>query len=859
MFAIKMKPYINIIPLGDEWKFRKLGDKEWMPAIVPGCNYLDLMNNNVIPDPFDGLNEKEVQWVADEDWEYEKEFETNKHTFTFSKLFLTFEKLDTIADIYLNDRYVASSSNCFDRVRINVKKYLVLGKNVLRVILHSPVKYVEEKYAQCSTPVNSNGMNGIVHIRKPQSHFGWDWGPCLPISGMTGRVFIEYVHSAEVKYINVEQSHHDGVVDLKVTPEIEDFDNSVHICKISLFDPDGKFITKSYSTSCNFTIEEPRLWWTRELSPTYTQPRYTVQVNVRRGKKLIHTRKVQIGLRTIELNRDKDEYGRNFQFKLNGVPIFVKGANMIPLDSIGPRAKDLDYLLLVKAALYSNMNMIRVWGGGYYAPECFYTLCDRFGILVWQDFQFACQAYPFFDDKFLDSVKGEIEYNVKRINNHPSLALWCGNNEIEEMHFAWAHMRKYVEYTEKFFYKILETEIRKYDATTPYIPGSPMGISHNNGVDSDNVGDTHLWAVWHGLKPMNFYRKRMTRFCSEFGFESLPSMQMIKKFAKPGDYSLSSPVFKAHQKCLNGNDKMIYYISTRFDLPEKFEDYIYLSQITQLECIADATEHWRRNKGRCNGAMYWQFNDCWGGCSWSSIDYNKNYKALQYRAKAFNAPLAVSFEDTEKSLKIVGLNDRKEDKTVDVSYEIFDFEKGVLETRTKRVTIGAVKNSDLFFFDMSKLKKQFDTKRVGVRARMYENDVLVNEKIFLFDREKNLLLPKTKLKCRITVEKNRLVLDITADKYARCVFIDNKATADVFDDNYFDILPNETKTVIMENGTKSNISETARAISVKSICNVKPSNSPITANLNKLKVFTSPINIGNAVSHGKVTKDADID
>lgn len=842
--------------LNGKWQFRKVGDKLYKEATVPGCNYLDLMANGDIPDPFIGLNEKDVYWVGETNWEYKKTFEITEEELNCDDILLTCEMLDTICDVFVNNMLAFSARNCFKAYSVSIKERLVKGENEIRILFRSPVNYVKEKYKSCPTPVNSNGQNGIVHIRKPQCHFGWDWGPVLPCSGITKEISLEFVNGAKIEYLFASQAlNDDGTAVISVRADIKAYKD--YECSLKVVLPDGSTLEKS-GTEADFTITDPELWWTYELSGKTEQPLYEISAAVvSRGKEVDSTSK-KIGIRKIELNREKDEYGRNFQFRLNGVPLFIKGTNYIPPDSFITRFTSDKLEYLIDTALFSNINMIRIWGGGYYESDEFYNLCDKKGILVWQDFQFACQAYPFFDNDFLDNVKEEVKYNVKRLCHHPSLAVWNGNNEIEDMHMAWVHMQKYVKWTEKFFYHILEPEIRKYDKNTPYTPGSPVGEAHNVGVESDNVGDTHLWGVWHGLKPMNYYRKRMTRFCSEFGFESLPDMKAIEKFAKPSDYSLSSDVFKSHQKCANGNDKMIYYIASRFNLPKEFKDYVYLSQVTQNECIADATEHWRRNKGRCNGSMYWQFNDCWGVCSWSSLDYYGNYKALQYGAKHFNAPLSISIENTSDYIRVFVLNDLNESKTVDAEYEIFDFENGTLETNKRTLTVGAVKNSVVFDLNVPFICSEYDKKRTGIAVRLYENSALIQQKAVLFCRENELHLPKAKLKTVFEETADGLNVTVSSDKYARLVKVESSKSTLPFSDNFFDLLPGQKKTVTIKNDTSISTTELRNSITTYSLSDIPFSNNKLDTKLKQLKVFLSPTNISNAIYHGRLTKDAEI-
>lgn len=842
--------------LNGEWSFRRAGDSTWKSAVVPGCNFLDLMHNNIISDPFIGLNEKDVQWAADEDWEYKKIFNVSSDELEYDDIFLHCKMLDTICDVYINNKYVFSGDNCFIAYNISVKKFLKTGENEIKIIFFSPVNYVKDKYKSCITPSNSNGLNGIVHIRKPQCHFGWDWGPVLPCSGITKDIELQFVSGAKIDFLKVNQKLDGSTATIEANADLTKYDEVD--CTITLEMPNGELITQK-STTAEFVIENPELWWTYELSKKKTQPLYTVTATIEYKGSIVDTAQKKVGIRTIELNRERDTWGKNFQFILNGVPLFIKGSNYIPPDSFITRFDEDKLSYLLDAVQFSNMNMIRVWGGGYYESDAFYNACDERGILVWQDFQFACQAYPFFNNDFLDNVKKEIKYNVNRLSHHPSLALWCGNNEIEDMHMAWVHMTKYVDWTEKFFYHILEPELRKYDRSTPYTQGSPIGISHNKGVCSDNVGDTHLWSVWHGLRPMNYYRRRMTRFCSEFGFESLPDMNSIRQFAQKRDYSLNSKVFKAHQKCANGNDKMIYYIASRFNLPKKFCDYVYLSQVTQLECIADATEHWRRNKGRCNGSMYWQLNDCWGVCSWSSIDYYGNYKALQYGAKHFNAPLSVSIEDTSDYVRIHLLNDLREPHNVIVDYEFFDFTKGTLSAQSKALSINPVENTVAFDLSMKEIKAKYNLKSTGLAVRLMENGKKIQQKILLFDKEKNLSLPKAKLKTKIFVEKNQLKLEIKTDCFARLVKAQSNKSSQPFSDNFFDILPGDTKVVTIARDHEMTLKELAQSITIYSLSDIVFDKNKLKTIAEKFKVYLSPTNIGNAVYHSRTAADAEID
>lgn len=838
--------------LTGKWILKDSRGEYTLEATVPGVNYLDLMNAGIIEDPFYGENERDVYWVAERDWIYEKTFEVTADELKEEKITLVCKRLDTICSLFINGEKIGEGENCHIAYEFDIKKYLKEGENTLTINFESPVNYVKERYEKEKTPPNSNGQNGIVRIRKPQCHFGWDWGPVLPVSGICDDIFIEMRSEGKITDMKIRQKKNDDgsfTVSVKLDCDLYEGEKA----EISLVSPEGEEL-KLKGAEGEFTVKNPVLWWTHEINGKKEQSLYTVKAVLKKGRKAVHTAERKIGLRTIELDRSKDEYGETFRFILNGVPLFIKGANFIPGDSLPTRftADKIEYLL--DTALYSNMNMIRVWGGGYYESDTFYDLCDKKGVLVWQDFMFACQAYPFFDDDFLSNVKTEIEYNIKRLRHHPSLALWCGNNEIETMAMGWLNFPKYIKWTEKFFHEILPVEVRKFDEDTPFIPGSPCGTGHMKDVDSDNYGDIHLWAVWHGLQNMKYYRKRMTRFCSEFGFESLPDIKTIRTFSEEKDYDIHSPVFSAHQKCNSGNDKMLYYIASRFRLPKKFEDLVYLSQVTQLECISDATEHWRRNKGRCNGSIYWQFNDCWGVCSWSSIDYYGNYKALQYRAKHFNAPVSVSIEDTDGKVKLHILNDLPEKQSLTLKCRIFDFENGVIQEKSRNFTVDALQNTECFTVFEKQLKNKFDLTRTGIKAELYRNGELINEKTYLFKPEKYLKLKAPQLKMETAIDKDEIAITVKSDIFARLVRVESSLSTLPLSENYFDLLPGESKTVSMNLDGKLDSKQQAESFRLMCANAIEPKSSELYDLKERARVFIKPENIGQWVYYGQKGK-----
>lgn len=832
-----------------KWSLADTKGEYCLEATVPGCNYLDLMNAKIIKDPFYGENEKEVYWVAERDWKYVRSFTLTEKELENEKISLICKRLDTICTLYMNGEKIGEGENCHLAYEFNVKRHLTAGENRLEIVFESPVNYVKERYEKEKTPPNSNGQNGIVRIRKPQCHFGWDWGPVLPVSGIGDSIYLEMRSEGRIEEMKIRQrKNDDGSFTVSVKLEGDFYEGEK--AEISLISPEGE-VMKIKGTEGEFTVEKPTLWWTHEMNGKTEQALYTVKAALKKGRKVSHSVEKKIGLCTLELDRSPDEYGETFRFILNGVPLFIKGANFIPGDSLPTRFTRDKVEYLLDTALYSNMNMIRVWGGGYYESDDFYELCDEKGILVWQDFMFACQAYPFFDEAFLENVKREIEYNIKRLRHHASLALWCGNNEIETMAMGWLNFPKYIRWTEKFFHNILPEEVRKFDEDTPFIPGSPCGTGHMKEVDSDNYGDIHLWAVWHGLQNMKYYRKRMTRFCSEFGFESLPDIKTIRTFAEKEDYDIHSPVFMAHQKCNSGNDKMLYYIASRFRLPERFEDLVYLSQVTQLECISDATEHWRRNKGRCNGSIYWQFNDCWGVCSWSSLDYYGNYKALQYRAKHFNAPVSVSIEDKDGKVKLYILNDKPKKQSLTLKCKIFDFEKGILQEKSRDFEVGALENYECFTLYEKQLSRHFDLTRIGVKAELYKNGRLINEKTYLFRPEKELQLTKPEMKLKAELKDGEIAVTLKSDRFARLVRVESSLSTLPLSDNYFDLLPGESRTVTMRLDEKLDQRQQLESFSLMCANAITPKSSELYDLKERVRVFIKPENVGQWVYYGQ--------
>ena len=816
---------------GSEWSFTQRGG-EAMPATVPGCNYHDLLRLGKIEDPFVGVNEEKALWVGEADFDYFRTFTLAPEDLEADRIELFCAALDTLCRVYVNGALVGEGRNNHIGYAFDVIQVLRAGENTLRVEFDSPMRYARDMAGQFTTAPDAN-LTGRTHIRKAQCHFGWDWGPCIPISGITGEIALRFYRGAKLLPMELTQAHGDGKVTVRVKAEAEAFQPDINL-RIILFSPAGEMLAQSEGDRLEVIIENPELWWTHDLSDRAEQPLYTVKAEALLGNAIVDTMERRIGLRTIELDRGADEFGNNFRFLINGAPIFAKGANWIPPDAFPDRAGAETRRSLLAQCVEANMNMLRVWGGGYYETDEFYDICDSMGLLVWQDFAFACAPYPFDRPDFLENVKAEVEYNVKRLRHRASLALWCGNNEIESMAIMWLPYRKLQAEQGRFFWGTLPGWVRGLDAQRPFISTSPTGVAFMRGVESDGEGDTHIWHVWHGMQELPYFRKRLTRFCSEFGQQSFPSMETIRAFNGAGEPVLSDPAMKSHQKCISGNQKILYYIAASYRLPKKFADLVYLSQLTQADCVAYATEHWRRNRGRCNGSLYWQLNDTWPVTSWSSIEYSGRAKALQYYARRFNAPVCVSIDDDRGAAKIYVLNDTREARGLTLAQELMDFDGCVLyasECRVEAPALSARAVADVPERD----------RRCVLRVRLKDGGEVISERALLFDKEKNLDLPRCEFTTVVDVKDGAAYVTVRSDKFARAVRVESDLLKDNFSDNFVDLFPGEPVTIAADAGGRD-AGELQASLRLTCVNNVE-AHGPAANTLKRLRAMTPPAHL----------------
>lgn len=800
------------------WKITLDSTGESVEAKTPVTDFNAFYKSGKIGDPFYGTNENKVQFIAETGKSFERTFTVDGDILNSKNIILSCDMLDTLAGIYINSKLIGRSENAYVRFEKDIKSVLKEGENKIKIHFDSPVEYITKRQKEKPLPKNNNGTDGAPYIRKPACHFGWDWGINLPVSGILGKTQI-IAFNDEVRDFTVFQSHENGAVTLEIETDIKANGTG------ELISPGGETTSfKIINGKASITVKEPELWWTRELSGKKKQPLYTIKID---------SVKKRIGLRTLKLDRGADRYGHNFRFILNGVPIFAKGANVIPPDAMADRIDENAEQKIIDDCVAANFNMIRIWGGGYYGSDRMYDLCDENGILVWQDFMFACLMYPFYEEKYLSNVLDEVKYNVCRIMHHASLALWCGNNEIEFMFTYLPEQSEIVKWYRKFFYEILPGEIRKYDRKTPYIETSPIGDGFRKNITADKCGDTHMWHVWHGGKNLKYYTKRYTRFMSEYGMESLPSTDCIEQFADKDEMNLFSKTMLHHQKCLSGNAKMKYYLLERYNEPDRFDDLIYLTGLTQSRCVGNAAEHFRQNKGRCNGSLWWQLNDCWGCPSWSSVDYFGKWKPLMYEAKRFFSPVALSIKETRDGAEIFLLNDTLKSGNYTVKARIMDFDGHTLSEVNENVCSKAGEPQKAAAITVA----GFDKKRCFLIAELFNNGKKEFETTTVFAPERKLDLKRAKIKVYVSGSK----LTLESNTYARSVFVDIKGESAPLSDNSFDLIPGEQKIIHLEKDCRIK----PESISVKCVNNVRSSHTDAQRMIYRLKFASQPENIAN--------------
>ena len=622
------------LSLNGEWRLDIPGTEfQSVAARVPGSVYSDLLNAGLIPDPYWRDNETEALKLMEHDFVYTRAFDVPGDLLQCDALLLRCEGLDTLATVELNGAVLGRADNMHRTWEWDAAPLLRAGENEIRVTFASPTRYIREQYAVNRADGTSDAMTGFPNLRKAHCMFGWDWGPRLPDAGIWRDIAILAVEHARLGPVRVKQRHEAGRVFVAVETEVPEG------CQLisELISPDGQ----TYQLPCE--VEDPRLWWPNGLGE---QPLYTVRVMLQKDGATLDGWERRIGLRTLTVNRRRDEWGESFCHCVNGVEVFAMGADYIPEDCLLPKMNRGRTRRLLEDAVAAHMNCVRVWGGGHYPGDDFYDLCDELGLLVWQDFMFACAVYNL-TDAFEASIRAEFIDNIRRLRHHASLALWCGNNEMEEFvsQGEWVSSKRQAADYIKMYEYILPQVLKEEDPDTFYWPASPSSGGSFDAPQDPNRGDVHYWEVWHGLKPFTDYRNHFFRYASEFGFQSFPCMTTIEAFTLPEDRNPFAYVMEKHQRNASANGRIAEYMSQTYLYPTSFDAFVYASQLLQAQAIQYGVEHWRRHRGRCMGAVVWQLNDCWPVVSWSSIDYFGRWKALHYYEKRFFAPVLISCQE----------------------------------------------------------------------------------------------------------------------------------------------------------------------------------------------------------------------
>ncbi len=813
--------------LAGEWQFRQAQSEEWLPARVPGGVHTDLLALGRIPDPFVADRERQVLWVAESDWEYRCTFSPQADLLAQEQIFLACDGLDTLARVSLNGRLLGVTENMFRRYEWEIKPRLRPGENELVIYFSSPVQYASAKMAQRRLIGVEQALPGASHLRKAPCQFGWDWGPMLPPVGVWRDIRLEGYTAARLEDVHLRQRHQDGQVTLEAAFATACLQDGPLSATLRVSGPDdtqwvaetviaGK-AASSEAKTLQILIKQPQLWWPNGYG---SQPLYRVSLTLEVGGRVCDQKTYQVGLRTIELRQQDDEWGRSFTFVVNGRPVFAKGSNWIPADSFPTRLAPQALEGLIRDAAAVHQNMLRVWGGGLFESDLFYELCDRYGLLVWQDFIFACSVYPLDDESFVENVRQEVVYNVRRLRHHACLALWCGNNEMEQgWDWGWgrpeyldaleslaeqmpfmktllAHLPGFnplpdwkilKEAYNRFFHATLPEWVARLDPERAYWPSSPSSDTPFQDVNGNGRGDAHFWGVWHGRLPFTAYRTEFPRFMSEFGFQALPTLETVAAFAEPADWNMTSDIMEYHQRSGSGNGLILSQMSDTFRMPKDFPALVYLSMVLQAEGIRYGVEHWRRNMQRVSGTLYWQLNDCWPVVSWSSIDYFGRWKALHYAARRFFAPLLLSIEDAPVRMGVHLTSDLAETWTGEVRWSLEALDGQVYEAGRTAVSAPPDCSTPVCELDFSGRAMGDQKRKLIFTAELWQGEQRLAIKVAAFTPSKRLALTDPGLAVEVSLQNDQLVIAVSARSLARFVELGLAGANVVFSDNYFDL------------------------------------------------------------------------
>lgn len=820
------------LSLDTGWRFHEVGKDEWHPATVPGCVHTDLLKNKLIEDPFYRDNEQKLQWIGKTDWEYQTTLNVGTDLLKHDQIELVFEGLDTYANVFLNNELLLNADNMFRTWRVDCKRLLKPGANTLRIHFRSPINEILPIMAKMKYELpagNDQGEKTSPHTRKAPYQYGWDWGPRFVTSGIWRPVALEAWDEARIDNVHIAQKRV-SVEAAELTAEVEvvsQIEGSAVVIVDNLNDnsvaakSEVKLVPGVNHLPLDFVISHPALWWPNGLGE---HPLYKFKARLLIDGQLIDQGITRTGLRSLQLKQDPDESGKSFTFVINGVPVFAKGGNWIPADSFPTRITNAKYRQLLQSVRDTNMNMLRVWGGGIYERDDFYDLCDEMGILIWQDFMFGCSMYPG-DQAFLDNVKHEAIDNVTRLRNHPSIVIWVGNNEIETgwKHWGWKeHLPASLwdDYL-KIFHGVLPQVCASLDPSRPYWPSSPSSNLEDD-PDSQRMGDVHYWQVWHASAPFSEYEKQHPRFMSEYGFQSFPQLETVNTYTIPSDHDIKSPVMMAHQRHPRGNQLIREYMLREYPEPKDFDSFLYVSQVLQAEGIRVGAEHLRRIRPHNMGSLYWQIDDCWPVASWSSIDYTGRWKALQYYARRFYSEMLVSPHEENGDLNFYIVSDRPNSTTGQLNVSLLDFEGHTLWGMQKTVDIAGLTSKSYLAVSLSSLLKDRDRKGLLVFAELLVDGKRVSSNEHFFEPYKNLALVRPQISTAVVRTAKGFKVTLSSDKLARAVYLSAGNLAGSFTDDYFDLIPGKTVEVEFRAAPSVTVSEFRERLKVRSLADAFP-------------------------------------
>ncbi|MCL5995736.1 MAG: glycoside hydrolase family 2 protein [Chloroflexi bacterium] len=819
------------VSLNGAWRVSQTGESGparsgSIAAQVPGCIHTDLIAAGKIPNPYYRDNEHALQWIGEVDWVYSRNITVPASLLKHEKVLLRCEGLDTFATITLNGAEVARTNNMFRTWEFDVKHLLKPGRNTIEVRFDSTIPYImqkqSERYLHGWSPEYE--VSGRAWVRKEPCNYGWDWGPVFITCGIWRAIELVGFNAARLTGVKILQNHDvAGQVTLDVTPELESLGEAPLSTRVTVAYAGEAVstVTTPAPQAASLAIANPRLWWPNNLGD---QPLYDVNVELLDGQgQVLDSTSRRMGLRTLVLDRHPDQWGESFQFVVNGIPFFAKGGNWIPADTFATAMTHDRYHDLLQSVKDANMNMLRLWGGGIYEQDVFYDLCDELGICIWHDFMFACSTYPTFDEDFLSNVRAEAEDNVRRVRHHPSIALWCGNNELEQglVSPEWTDRTMSWDDYGKLFDTLLPAVTGTLDPQRSYWPASPhTPCADRSDFNNPTCGDAHLWDVWHGRRPFEWYRTCTHRFNSEFGFQSFPEPKTVYGYTEPEDRNVTTYVMELHQRSGIGNAVIMHYMLDWFRLPASFEMTLYLSQILQGMAMKYAVEHWRRAMPRGMGTLYWQIDDCWPVASWSSIDYHGHWKALQYMAKKFYAPILVSaVEDTGTGKVEIHLtNDTLQASAGDVAWRLTDAQGKSLARGKVAAQIDPLKSALVETLDLSGPLKKHGARNLMLWLEYVVKGKRISTNFATFARPKHLELadPAIQLQAE-SLGDNQFEVTLTAAKPALWAWLELDGIDARFSDGFMHLFPGGSQRVAVTPAKPLTLKQFNKALRVYSL------------------------------------------